>query len=112
MKNMSTCVVVTCQTCVSAITFKLIENTGAYWRGDSNKMLQRRIYGTAWADKSLNAYAAQAKTRKSGKQRRIIWKRRHGVSDGWTITAAGGLCSFTNQKYQYKKLKAVAWTML
>lgn len=37
--------------------FKLMKLAGAYWRGDVNKPMLQRIYGTAWADKdSLKAY--------------------------------------------------------
>jgi len=36
---------------------KLTKLAGAYWRGDVNKPMLQRIYGTAWADKdSLKAY--------------------------------------------------------
>ncbi|MGB5563944.1 MAG: threonine--tRNA ligase [Sedimenticolaceae bacterium] len=31
--------------------FKLMKLAGAYWRGDSNKPMLQRIYGTAWRDK-------------------------------------------------------------
>ncbi|MEK9760072.1 MAG: threonine--tRNA ligase, partial [Candidatus Puniceispirillum sp.] len=37
--------------------FKLMKVAGAYWRGDSNRPMLQRIYGTAWAtDKDLTAY--------------------------------------------------------
>jgi threonyl-tRNA synthetase len=37
--------------------FKLMKVAGAYWRGDSNKAMLTRIYGTAWRDeKELDAY--------------------------------------------------------
>ena len=37
--------------------FKLISSSGAYWRGDSNKAMLQRIYGTAFNTKEeLNAY--------------------------------------------------------
>lgn len=37
--------------------FKLISSSGAYWRGDSNKKMLTRIYGTAYTKKEeLNAY--------------------------------------------------------
>lgn len=37
--------------------FKLMKIAGAYWRGDSNKEMLQRIYGTAWGDKKdLLAY--------------------------------------------------------
>lgn len=37
--------------------FKLMKVAGAYWRGDSNKAMLTRIYGTAWRNqKELDAY--------------------------------------------------------
>lgn len=37
--------------------FKLLKVAGAYWRGDSNRAMLTRIYGTAWRDeKELAAY--------------------------------------------------------
>src|ERR687896_320563 len=37
--------------------FKLLRSAGAYWRGDENKPMLQRIYGTAWESKdALNAY--------------------------------------------------------
>ena len=32
--------------------FKLMSVAGAYWRGDENRQMLQRIYGTAWATKS------------------------------------------------------------
>lgn len=40
--------------------FKLLKVAGAYWRGDSDKAMLTRIYGTAWRDqKELDAYLLQ-----------------------------------------------------
>ncbi|HHW09159.1 MAG TPA: threonine--tRNA ligase [Firmicutes bacterium] len=40
--------------------FKLLSVAGAYWRGDANRPMLQRIYGTAWAKKSeLDAYIKQ-----------------------------------------------------
>jgi threonyl-tRNA synthetase len=37
--------------------FKLMKVAGAYWRGDSNRPMLQRIYGTAWfSSKDLDAY--------------------------------------------------------
>ncbi len=37
--------------------FKLMKVAGAYWRGDSNRPMLQRIYGTVWRDKKeLDAY--------------------------------------------------------
>ncbi len=40
--------------------FKLMKVAGAYWRGDSNKAVLTRIYGTAWRnDQELKDYLTQ-----------------------------------------------------
>ena len=59
--------------------FKLMKVSGAYWRGDSNKPMLQRIYGTAWADKKqLRKYllfleeAAKRDHRKIGKQMHLF----------------------------------------
>jgi threonyl-tRNA synthetase len=37
--------------------FKLLSSSGAYWRGDENKAMLQRIYGTAWlAQEELDRY--------------------------------------------------------
>ena len=55
--------------------FKLMKMAGAYWRGDSNRTMLQRIYGTAWtSEKDLTAYltmleeAEKRDHRKLGKQ--------------------------------------------
>ena len=55
--------------------FKLMKVAGAYWRGDSDRPMLQRIYGTAWrTEKELNAYlhmleeAEKRDHRKLGKQ--------------------------------------------
>jgi len=55
--------------------FKLMKVAGAYWRGDSNRPMLKRIYGTAWtSEKDLTAYltmleeAEKRDHRKLGKQ--------------------------------------------
>ena len=56
-------------------SFKLMKVAGAYWRGDSNRPMLQRIYGTAWtSEKDLTAYltmleeAEKRDHRKLGKQ--------------------------------------------
>ena len=40
--------------------FKLMKVAGAYWRGDSDRPMLQRIYGTAWfSEKDLQAYLTQ-----------------------------------------------------
>jgi threonyl-tRNA synthetase len=55
--------------------FKLMKVAGAYWRGDSDRPMLQRIYGTAWfSDKDLETYltrlseAERRDHRKLGKQ--------------------------------------------
>ncbi len=59
--------------------FKLMKVAGAYWRGDSNKAMLTRIYGTAWRDeKELAAYltlleeAEKRDHRKLGKEMELF----------------------------------------
>jgi threonyl-tRNA synthetase len=59
--------------------FKLTKVAGAYWRGDSNRPMLQRIYGTAWRDqKELDAYitrleeAEKRDHRKLGKQMELF----------------------------------------
>jgi threonyl-tRNA synthetase len=81
--------------------FKLMKLAGAYWRGDSDKPMLQRIYGTAWRDKKeLKAYlhrleeAEKRDHRKIGKALdlfhsqdeapgMVFWHNR-----GWTIYLA------------------------
>ena len=47
--------------------FKLMKVAGAYWRGDSNRPMLQRIYGTAWENaeqlQAYNDFKAEAKRR-------------------------------------------------
>jgi threonyl-tRNA synthetase len=44
---------------INSAAFKLMNIAGAYWRGDENKPMLTRIYGTAWeTPKDLKAYLA------------------------------------------------------
>jgi len=52
--------------------FHLTKVAGAYWRGDSNKEMLQRIYGTAWADKkSLQAYLTRIEEAEKRDHRRL-----------------------------------------
>ncbi len=52
--------------------FKLMSVAGAYWRGDSNRPMLQRIYGTAWKSKEeLNAYLHRLEEAKRRDHRRI-----------------------------------------
>ena len=57
--------------------FKLMKVAGAYWRGDSNRPMLQRIYGTAWAnEKDLAAYLhmlAEAEKRDHRKLGKTAW---------------------------------------
>ncbi len=53
-------------------SFKLMKVAGAYWRGDSNKAMLSRIYGTAWLnDKDLKAYLTQLEEAEKRDHRKI-----------------------------------------
>lgn len=52
--------------------FKLLRLAGAYWRGDSNKPMLQRIYGTAWANSAqLKAYLRMLEEARKRDHRRI-----------------------------------------
>jgi threonyl-tRNA synthetase len=52
--------------------FKLMKVAGAYWRGDANRPMLTRIYGTAWADKKqLNAYLKRLEEAEKRDHRRL-----------------------------------------
>ncbi|MBJ3776320.1 threonine--tRNA ligase [Acuticoccus mangrovi] len=52
--------------------FKLTKVAGAYWRGDSNREMLSRIYGTAWADKKdLAAYLTMLEEAERRDHRRL-----------------------------------------
>ena len=52
--------------------FKLLNCTGAYWRGDSNRKMLQRIYGTAFPKKAdLDEYLARIEEAKRRDHRRL-----------------------------------------
>jgi threonyl-tRNA synthetase len=52
--------------------FKLMRVAGAYWRGDSNREMLSRIYGTAWASQSeLDSYLKQIEEAEKRDHRRL-----------------------------------------
>ena len=52
--------------------FKLTKLAGAYWRGDANKQMLQRIYGTAWADKKqLKAHLQRTQEAEKRDHRRL-----------------------------------------
>jgi len=52
--------------------FKLQKIAGAYWRGDANKPMLQRIYGTAWAsDADLQAYLKMLEEAEKRDHRRL-----------------------------------------
>jgi threonyl-tRNA synthetase len=52
--------------------FKLMKVAGAYWRGDSDKAVLTRIYGTAWRDeKELQAYLTQLEEAEARDHRKL-----------------------------------------
>ena len=78
--------------------FKLMKVAGAYWRGDSNRPMLQRIYGTAWtSEKDLNNYltmleeAEKRDHRKLGKQLGLFHLQEEAVGSvfwhakGWIL---------------------------
>jgi threonyl-tRNA synthetase len=52
--------------------FKLLKIAGAYWRGDSDRPMLQRIYGTAWAsEEDLKAYLHQLEEAEKRDHRRL-----------------------------------------
>ena len=52
--------------------FKLLKVAGAYWRGDSDRPMLQRIYGTAWKNKTdLNAYLEMLEEAKKRDHRKL-----------------------------------------
>ncbi|WP_108659350.1 threonine--tRNA ligase [Acuticoccus kandeliae] len=52
--------------------FKLTKVAGSYWRGDSNREVLTRIYGTAWAEKKqLDAYVTMLEEAEKRDHRRL-----------------------------------------
>ncbi len=81
--------------------FKLMKVAGAYWRGDSNKAMLTRIYGTAWRnEKELQDYLTQIEEaekrdhRKLGKELELFHLQDEAQGSvfwhpkGWTIWVA------------------------
>ena len=79
-------------------SFKLIKLAGAYWKGDSNKEMLQRIYGTAWKnDKDLKRYlsmieeAEKRDHRKLGKELDLFHLQEQAVGSvfwhpkGWLL---------------------------
>jgi threonyl-tRNA synthetase len=78
--------------------FKLMNLAGAYWRGDSNRPMLQRIYGTAWPEeKQLKAYlhmleeAEKRDHRKLGRELDLFHLQEEAVGSifwhpkGWTL---------------------------
>ncbi|NQW08641.1 MAG: TGS domain-containing protein, partial [Alphaproteobacteria bacterium] len=81
--------------------FKLMKLAGAYWRGDSNRPMLQRIYGTAFADeKQLAAYltmleeAEKRDHRRLGRELNLFHIQEEAVGSvfwhphGWTLYRA------------------------
>ncbi len=99
--------------------FKLTKVAGAYWRGDSNRPMLQRIYGTAWRDqKELDAYltrieeAEKRDHRKLGKQLELFHMQEEAAgsifwhSKGYTIyRLLEQLVRAKLQRYDYIEVK-------
>ena len=57
---------------ISPDGFKLLHVAGAYWRGDENRQMLQRIYGTAWKNKKqLKAYLKRLEEAKKRDHRKL-----------------------------------------
>ncbi|MBT5899294.1 MAG: TGS domain-containing protein, partial [Rhodospirillaceae bacterium] len=92
--------------------FKLMKVAGAYWRGDSNKDMLQRIYGTAWrTEKELKKHllmleeAEKRDHRRLGREMGLFHQQEQATGSvfwhpkGWTFYR-------TIQKYMRKRLEA------
>ena len=84
--------------------FKLMKVAGAYWRGDSDRPMLQRIYGTAWrTEKELNAYlhmleeAEKRDHRKLGKQLDLFHLQEE---------AAGSVCWHSKGWFIYREIES------
>ncbi len=81
--------------------FKLMKIAGAYWRGDSNRQMLQRLYGTAWASEAdLKAHlhkleeAEKRDHRKLGREMDLFHFQEEGPgtvfwhAKGWTLFQA------------------------
>ncbi|MBT5263962.1 MAG: threonine--tRNA ligase [Rhodospirillaceae bacterium] len=81
--------------------FKLMNVAGAYWRGDSNRPMLQRIYGTAWTNqKELDAYlhmlaeAEKRDHRRIGREQELFHIQEEATGSifwhpkGWTLYRA------------------------
>jgi len=99
--------------------FKLTQLAGAYWRGDSDREMLQRVYGTAWPNrKELDAHlhrleeAEKRDHRKLGRQLdlfhfqadapgMVFWHR-----NGWTLyTVVEGYVRSLLQEYGYEEVQ-------
>ena len=59
---------------IKANAFKLMSIAGAYWRGDENRPMLQRIYGTAWeSKKELDAHLEKIAQIEARDHRKLIW---------------------------------------
>ncbi len=92
--------------------FKLMKVAGAYWRGDSNKDMLQRIYGTAWrTEKELKKHllmleeAEKRDHRRLGREMGLFHQQEQATGSvfwhpkGWTFYR-------TIRKYMRKRLEA------
>ncbi len=91
--------------------FKLLKVAGAYWRGDENKPMLQRIYGTAWSTKKeLKHYlhtleeAKRRDHRKMGKQLELFGF--HEMSPGSIFWKPRGWTAYRQLKNYFREIEA------
>ncbi|MCO6451366.1 MAG: threonine--tRNA ligase [Caldilineales bacterium] len=90
--------------------FKLLNVAGAYWRGDENRPMLQRIYGTAWKNKKeLKAYLDRLEEAKLRDHRRVgkdldLFSTNHEMVGGGLILwhPKGGLMRHLAEEHSKK----------
>ena len=95
---------------VPADAFKLLHVAGAYWRGDENRPMLQRIYGTAWKNKKqLKAYLNRLEEAKKRDHRKLgreldLFSTNHEMVGGGLILwhPKGGLIRYLMEEHAKK----------
>ena len=92
--------------------FKLMKVAGAYWRGDSNKDMLQRIYGTAWrTEKELKKHLLMLEEAEKRDHRRLgremgLFHQQEQATGSVFWHPKGWIFYRTIQKYMRKRLEA------
>ncbi|MEA3351958.1 MAG: threonine--tRNA ligase [Chloroflexota bacterium] len=91
---------------INPSALKLLSIAGAYWRGDENRPMLQRIYGTAWKNKKqLKAYLRKLEEAKKRDHRRLgtdldLFSTSQDVGSGLILWhPKGGLVRYLAERY-------------